>query len=60
MRKGVKVARVPAYWFGWCDQSHRLGWYVRVYWECRRLGIRKSDKEKVTAVMRRLAHVTHL
>jgi len=52
-RRGI--ARIPVAWFGWTSGSHRLAYYVRVYWECRKRGIRKSDKEQVTTVMNELA-----
>ena len=36
MRRRRGVARIPSYWFGWTSGSHRLAYYVRVYWECRK------------------------
>jgi hypothetical protein len=58
MRRRRGVAKIPPYWFGWTSGSHRLSFYVRVYWECRKRGIRKSDKAQVTTVMNELASRT--
>lgn len=47
-----KVARLPAYWFRWYPHQRSTEFYVAVYWEVKRLGIRKSNKLEVMKVMR--------
>lgn len=51
----MKRARIPRVWFTWSSGSHRLAFYVKVYWTCRERGIRKNDREKVVEVMLELA-----
>ena len=64
MRRSSKpVARIPEYWFGWYPKSKSTEFYIKVYWEIRRRGIRKSNKTKVLEVMRQVdfcdTSVTH-
>lgn len=47
-----KVARLPAYWFRWFPKPRSTEFYVKVYWEVKRLRIRKSNKHEVMKVMR--------
>lgn len=54
MAQKCKVARVPSYWFGWYPKRRPLEFYVRVYLECRRLKVRKSNKPKVMSIMHQL------
>lgn len=54
MPQKCKVARIPAYWFNWYPHSRPIEFYIKTYWECRRLGIRKSNKPKVLQIMYRV------
>ena len=48
-RRKKRVARVPASWFGLLP-GQPLDFWVRVYWEARGRGIRKSDLEAIRHV----------
>ena len=51
MARSSKVARLPAYWFHWYPHARSTEFYVDVYWEVKRLRLRKSNKAKVLEVM---------